>query len=196
MSNEVVASPIGEAETVDSQTDSQTVTTIDALTEAVADSVLERVSPMFDGLSRRMDEVESVAGSAAGRLQVEGLAERLDGVESSLSAEVRAIPDATLQAGAELGPVIGEEIGPVIIDLIGQLLDLTDGDGDGSSDVLPLVSDIRESVQDISGALVHPALTTDFADYTVVEALLLLLVVGWFVRGWLRILGGGFFWLK
>lgn len=196
MSNEVVASPMGEADTVDSQTDGQTVTTIDALTEAVADSVVGRVAPLIGDLSRRMDELESVAGSAAGRLQVEGLAERLDGVESSLSAQVQAIPDATLQAGAELGPVIGEEVGPVIIELIGQLLDLTDGDGDGSSDVVPLVSDIRESVQDISGALVHPAMTTEFSDYTVLEALLLLLVVGWFVRCWLRILGGGFFWLK
>lgn len=169
----------------ESAEDAPTSMTVEELVGAVSDSVAGR-------LSGRLDELEGRLDSVAGRLQVEGLAERLDGVEASLSAQME---EAALQAG-ELGPVLDEEIGPAIIGLVGQLLDLVDGDGDGLSDVAPLVGEIQANVADVAGALVHPAMTTDFADYTVLEALLLLLVVGWFVRLWIGALKEGFSWLS
>ena len=157
------------------------VMTAEELTNAVADSVVE-------SLSGRLDELEGRLDSVAGRLQVEGLSERLDGVQA-------AVEEAALQAG-ELVPVAEDEIGPVVVSLMGDLLELLDGDNDGASDVAPLVSEIRTGVRDLSGALVHPAMTTDFADYTVLEALLLLLVVGWFVEFWLSALKEAFSWLR
>ena len=157
------------------------VMTAEELTNAVADSVVE-------SLSGRLDELEGRLDSVAGRLQVEGLSERLDGVQA-------AVEEAALQAG-ELVPVAEDEIGPVVVSLMGDLLELLDGDNDGASDVAPLVSEIRTATRDLSGALVHPAMTTDFADYTVLEALLLLLVVGWFVEFWLSALKEAFSWLR
>lgn len=166
----------------------QTVTTIDDLTDAVSGSVVDRVSGMIGDLSARMDALEAgletVAGSSAGRLQVAGLAERLDDVQ------------ATLQAGQELEPVIGDDIGTVIISLVGELLDLTDTDGDGSSDVVSSIADLRGDVQSLSAVVVHPAMTTHFADYTVLEALLLLSLLFAFVKGWIAILGRGFAWMR
>lgn len=166
----------------------QTVTTIDDLTDAVSGAVVERVSVMVDELSQRMDALEAgldtVAGSSAGRLQVAGLAERLDGVQ------------ATLQAGQEVAPVVGDDVGSVVISLVGQLLDLTDGDGDGASDVVSAIADLRGDVQTLSGSIVHPAMSTHFDDYTVLEALLLLSLLLVVFRGWIAILGRGFSWLK
>ena len=43
--------------------------------------------------------------------------------------------------------------------------------------------------------LTHPALTTDFQDYTVAEGLLLLLLVGFFISACIRLLKEGFSWL-
>lgn len=178
----------------------QTVTTVDDLVGDVSEAVAGRMSGMFDGLSQRMDALEAgldaVAGSAAGRLQVEGLAERLDTVQAAQASLSAQVEEATLQAGEEIGPVIGEEIGPVIVQLIGNLLDFVDSDGDGASDVEALVEEIRANVADISVTLVHPAMTTNFADYTVTEALLLLGLMAWFVSQWIKILGSGFYWMK
>lgn len=159
--------------------DSPTSMTMEDFTETVSGSVSGSISPRLDALEERLDGV-------AGRLQVEGLSERLD----ALSARVE---EAGLQAG-EL--VTMEEIGPAVIDLVGRLLDALDSDGDGASDVASMVSEIRTEVRDISGALVHPAMTTDFADYTVLEALLLLLIVWQFLKLWLSVLKGGFSWLR
>ena len=42
----------------------------------------------------------------------------------------------------------------------------------------------------------HPAMTTDFADYTVSEALLLLLLLSIFMAACIKMLKGGFAWLR
>ena len=42
----------------------------------------------------------------------------------------------------------------------------------------------------------HPALTTSFADYTVTEALLLLLLLAAFISACARMLRGGLLWLR
>lgn len=42
----------------------------------------------------------------------------------------------------------------------------------------------------------HPAMTTDFADYTVSEALLLLLLLSAFMAACIKMLKGGFAWLR
>lgn len=169
--------------------------TIEEFADVVSDSV---VGP----LSERLDELESRLDGFAGRLQVEGLSERLDALSNaavtredlqaasaSLSAKVEQVEEAALMAGEEIGPVIGEEIGPVIIELIGNLLELVDGDGDDASDVLT-------ELQGISDTLIHPAMTTDFADYTVLEALLLLLILWQLVKSWGNALKDGFSWLR
>lgn len=159
--------------------DAPTSMTMEDFTETVSGSVSGSISPRLDALEERLDGV-------AGRLQIEGLSERVD----ALSARME---EARLQAG-EL--VTMEEIGPAVIDLIGQLLDALDSDGDGASDVASMVSEIRAEVRDISGALVHPAMTTDFADYTVLEAVLLLLLVWKFIAFWLSSLKEAFSWLR
>lgn len=180
----------------DEQESGSATMTVEELTDTVSDSVAERVGGIMDGLFVRLDNletdlksVETDLQSVAGRLQVEGLAQRVD----SLSARVE---EAALQAGEEIGPVLTEEVGTVIISLIGQLLDLTDEDGDGASDVAATVEELRADVGNLSASLVHPAMSTNFADYTVLEALLLLLLVWQVIKFWLGRLGDGFRWLR
>ena len=165
-----------------------TTMTVEELTDVVSDSVAERVAGMVEGLSVRLDGLEAGLASVAGRLQVEGLSQRVDG----LSARVEEVS----LLGEEIGPVLTEEAGSVIISLIGQLLDLMDGDEDGASDVAATVEELRTDVGSLSAALVHPAMSTDFADYTVLEALLLLLVFWQVFKFWLERLGDGFRWLR
>ena len=175
------------------QSDAPMSMTVEELVEAVSGSV-------SDSLGERLDELESRLEAVAGRAQVDGLSERLDALSGvaatreDLRAASARMEEAALQAG-ELVPV-GEEVGPVMIELVGRLLDTLDSDGDGASDVAAAVSEIRTEVRDISGALVHPAMTTDFADYTVLEAVLLLLVVWGLIKFWLSEIGGAFAWLR
>ena len=169
--------------------------TIGEFADVVSDSV---VGP----LSERLDELEGRLDGFAGRLQVEGLSERLDALSkaavtredlqaasASLSAKVEQVEEAALMAGEEIGPVIGEDVGSTLITLFGRLLEFADRDEDGASDVLT-------ELQGISDTLIHPAMTTNFADYTVSEALLLLLVVGFCIKSWWSALKDGFSWLR
>ena len=55
---------------------------------------------------------------------------------------------------------------------------------------------IEGYTQAVAQTLDHPALTTSFADYTVTEALLLLLLLSAFVSACARMLRGGFSWLR
>ena len=178
--------------------DAPTSMTVDDLVDAVSDSVAGSV---VGPLSARLDALDSRLDTVAGRAQVDGLSERVDALSgaavtrddlSSLSAQVE---QATLQAG-EIGPVLDEEIGPVLVELVGALFDLLDTDSDGSSDVVALVSDIRADVQSLSASLVHPALTTNFADYSVSECLLLFLLLFSVIKMWLSALEDGFSWLR
>lgn len=51
-------------------------------------------------------------------------------------------------------------------------------------------------VETIQQTLDHPALTTSFQDYTVTEGLLLLILLAAFAAACIRILKGGFSWLR
>lgn len=177
---------------------SPTSMTIDEFADVVSGSVVGPLSERLDALESRLDAV-------AGRAQLDGLSERLDALSGSAatredlqtaSASLSAqMEEATLQAG-ELGPVLDEEIGPAVISLMGDLLELWDSDNDGASDLASVVAEIRTGVGEISGALAHPVMSTDFADYTVLEGLLLLLLLWQFVKLWLSALGEGFSWLR
>lgn len=171
---------------------------VSAVSDAVSDSVVVPLSARMDALEGRFDVV-------AGRSQLDGLSERVDAlsgmaatkqdlqaVSASFSADLE---QASLQAG-ELGPVLDDDVGTVIISLVGDLLELLDSDSDGASDVASAVSEIRTCVQDISGVLVHPAMSTDFADYTVLEAILLLSLLFALFKFWFSMLEGGFSWLR
>ena len=57
-------------------------------------------------------------------------------------------------------------------------------------------NEIQLDVMTIAQTLDHPALTTSFADYTVTEALLLLLLLSVFISACVRMLRGGFSWLR
>lgn len=62
-------------------------------------------------------------------------------------------------------------------------------DDTSSSDTVQLLTEIREVVED------HPLLTTDFADYTVTEGLLLALLLCLIGSWCIKMLKGGFSWL-
>lgn len=166
--------------------------TIEEFADAVSDSVSVSVVGTLEGVTQRLDGLESGLQEVSDRVQVvsASMATRED-----LQAASASLEEAALQAG-EVGPVLDEEIGPVIITLIGDLLDAFDTDGDGASDVASVVTEIRQEVGDISATLVHPAMSTPFSDYSVTEALLLLLVL-WelAIKPCLSMLRRGFGWL-
>lgn len=165
----------------------------DAVSASVSESVSASVAGMMENVSQRLDGLESGLQAVSERVQAvsdsAATREDLQAASASLSA---SLEEATLQAG-EIGPV--EEVGPVIISLIGDLLDALDTDGDGASDVASVVVEIRDGVQDIAGTLVHPAMSTPISDYSVLEALLLLLVFWQVVKLCCSMLRGGFGWL-
>ena len=182
--------------------DAPTSMTVADLVDAVSDSVAGSV---VGPLSARLDALESRLDTVAGRAQVDGLSERVDAlsgaavtqddlatVSASLSSQMEQV---TLQAG-EIGPVLDEEVGPVIIELVGKFLEIWDGDGDGTSDVASLVSEIHADVQSLSSVLVHPFMTTPLSDFSVLEGLLLLLLLLQFVKFWISSLEDGFSWLR
>lgn len=187
--------PDDESASMSGQTvdDAPTSMTVDDLVDAVSDSVSGALSARLDALGSRLESV-------AGRAQVDGLSERVDALSgaavtrddlATASALLSAkVDEATLQAG-ELVPIGEDDIGSIIV-LVGQLLDAFDSNGDGASDVASLVAELRSDVRDVASALVHPAMTTDFADYTVLEALLLLLFLWQVIKFCLGTLWDGF----
>ena len=64
------------------------------------------------------------------------------------------------------------------------------GNDDSDSSVAQLLTEIKQEVAR------HPAMTTPFEDYTVVEGLLLLLFLSVFCSWLLRLVKGGFSWLS
>ena len=55
---------------------------------------------------------------------------------------------------------------------------------------------VIEYLEAIQGSMDHPVLTTPFEDYTVIEGLLLLLFLSVFVMACVKLLKGGFAWLR
>ena len=161
--------------------------TVEALSGMIADSVSGYVSGLL----------EDVSG------QIAGLESRVEAVsESVLSKEEFRETSSALSASLEDATLQGEEIGPVIA---GELLEvflkdeqalLLQGIRSDTSQTLSIVRDMNDTVEELSGVLIHPAMSTNFADYSVLEALLLLLVLWQVVKLCLRMLEGGFGWLR
>ena len=88
--------------------------------------------------------------------------------------------------------MILEQVGGKLIDMIGNL-DRIEEDLESMNKKLEL---IEMEVDVIEQAVNHPALTTSFAEYTVTEALLLLLLLSAFISACARMLRGGLSWLR
>lgn len=95
-----------------------------------------------------------------------------------------------------------------IRELLEQLLDKTgetdtskieeylDGIETDTGKIEEHTKEIEKDVKTVTQTLDHPALTTPFEDYTVTEALLLLLLLSVFVSACARMLRGGLSWLR
>lgn len=101
---------------------------------------------------------------------------------------------------------VGDVVGDVVTDvptepdpsleilhqLISKVSDLLIDMGD----IADSTKDIQERMEIVEQTLDHPALTTSFQDYTVTEALLLLLLLAAFLSACARMLKGGLSWLR
>lgn len=163
--------------------------TVDGLLQAVSESVSEAMS----GFNGQVDELSGQVDELSGRM--DELSGQVAEIADVSQRRFDSLEQATLQAG-ELAPVGETELGTIIIELVGQVLGALDTDGDGSSDVATVVTEIRQDLADVSETLIHPAMVTPFTSYTVTEALLLLLVVGKFFELWAGILKAGFKWMR
>lgn len=67
---------------------------------------------------------------------------------------------------------------------------------DGGPLVVLGMDEVLETLESIREVSAHPALTTSFADYTVTEALLLLLLLAAFLTACSHMLKGGLKWLR
>lgn len=161
--------------------------TVEALSGMIADSVSGYVSGLLADVSGQIAELEN---------RVEAVSENV------LSKEEFRETSSALSASLEEATLQGEEIGPVIA---GELLEvflkdeqalLLQGIRSDTSQTLSIVRDMNATVEELSGVLIHPAMSTNFADYSVLEALLLLLVLWQVLKLCLRMLEGGFGWLR
>lgn len=115
--------------------------------------------------------------------------------ELSEVMEAAAVPDAEESAELMEGetlpvPVDGE--GLDVAEVVLQILNWLTQDGETDKTDMELIAG---TVQEIHDTVLHPALTTPFADYTVTEALLLFLALFQIVRWALGQLRGAFEWL-
>lgn len=98
----------------------------------------------------------------------------------------------TNEALADVSAVEPDPVSSLLDQVLGKLLDVAvDLDG-----IKKDTGAIQESTAVIAGTLDHPALTTSFAEYTVTEALLLLLFLSAFIAACARMLKGGLSWLR
>lgn len=111
-------------------------------------------------------------------------------------------PDETEEAEEIIEPIDGEvdlpAVDPVVgllEDLISTLVDLGKIE-EHTKGIEKDTNEIQLDVMSIVQTLDHPALTTSFEDYTVTEALLLLLLLSVFISACARMLRGGFSWLR
>ena len=161
--------------------------TVETLSGMIADSVSGYVSGLLADVSGQIAGLES---------RVEAVSENVLSKEEfreTSSALSASLEDATLQ-GEEIGPVIAGELFEVFLKDEQALL--LQGIRSDTSQTLSVVQGMNDTLEELSGVFVHPAMTTNFADYSVLEALLLLLVVWQVVKLCLRMLQGGFGWLR
>lgn len=129
-------------------------------------------------------------------ISVDELLDRL--AQSDEQTEVPAEGDEPNEALAELpvepDPVlmILEQVGGKLIDMIGNL----DRIEEHIEEIEKDTNEIQMDVDIISQTVNHPALTTSFSEYTVTEALLLLLLLSAFISACARMLRGGLSWLR
>lgn len=86
---------------------------------------------------------------------------------------------------AEIPPVAPDPVSGVVEQIAGKLLD-----------VIVDLGRIEKHTAAMEQILDHPALTTTFAEYTVTESLLLLLLLSAFIAACARMLRGGLSWLR
>ena len=106
----------------------------------------------------------------------------------------RDAQQAQLMEGEILLP--GSEDIAVIKQVVQNILSFfQEDDHDVLSDIREDVAEIREYVGSQQQPESHPMMTTNFADYTVTEGLLLLIVLLWVIQICIRMVKGGFSWL-
>ena len=101
-------------------------------------------------------------------------------------------PVETVDGEVDLPVVDPDSVSGLMEQVVGHLLDMIVDLGKIEDHTLA----IEGYTETMAQTLDHPALTTSFADYTVTEALLLLLLLFAFMSVCVRMLRGGFSWLR
>lgn len=110
----------------------------------------------------------------------------------SVSDSVSVIEAPVVQAEADVGDIVDvPTVDDVIPGLIGDVLDAVVGISEGMENL----GTINQNVETIIQVLDHPALTTPFENYSVMEGLLLLLLVLGVVKICVNMIKGAFSWL-
>ena len=104
-------------------------------------------------------------------------------------------PAITIDGDIDIDLPAADPVTAIVEHLLDMIIDL--GKIEGHLDEIEKdTNEIQLDVMTITQTLDHPALTTSFADYTVTEALLLLLLLSVFLSACVRMLRGGFSWLR
>ena len=135
-------------------------------------------------------EAESEEPAPVEVISVEELLERLTASaepEEGEAGEEASEPDEEADGENLPEEAEPEELPPPILEVTGQ---------DGGPVVVQGMEDAALSLEALQDTAIHPALTTPFEEYTVTEALLLLILLALFVSACARLLRGGFTWLR
>ena len=168
------------------------------------DDYVEEVAPADTGLTG--DDVYFAVRDAVqdafsdGAVEVILSPEQVDNLancvgESVSDAIADSSPVSSVTDGEILVPGEGELV--VLERLVEDILSyFQEDDNKILSDIRTHTNAIKTSVASIQQSVApHPVLTTDFADYTVTEGLLLLIFLFMFMKTCVRIIKGGFSWL-
>ena len=102
------------------------------------------------------------------------------------------LPTDGVEAGIEDIPVDPDPVTLILDQVLGKLIDV----GIDLGKIEAHTKEIETEVTVVADVVNHPALTTSFAEYTVTEALLLLLLLSAFIAACARMLRGGLLWLR
>lgn len=127
--------------------------------------------------------MESAGPAPVEVISVEELLERL--AASAEPEESEEEPEESEEP--ELPEPEPEEALPSILEVTGE---------GGGPLVVRSMDNAAQSLESLQETAAHPALTTPFADYTVTEALLLLLLLAVFLFACSKLLRGAFAWLR
>lgn len=129
------------------------------------------VAPVADS------QIDTPTQNDAPPVQVVSVEELVERLTAGAVEESETIPAGETLDGEDAEPTLQEQY------FMSALEDTS------NADTVQLLTEIKQEV------MRHPALTTDFADYTVSEGLLLLLFLSVFGSWLVKILKGGFSWL-